>query len=1085
MLHNPVFKVLSSFFLVLALCAGQSATAPSNSSHEVERNPASSNSGISISSDLSHASEFAQQALMSGSGTVRGSLALDNMPVTQDGIEMYAKVSSYQGAGGAITATWVMINHNSYPVTIISYTDERYNQEKLTTWTYQWSPSTQTTIPAHGWLARGFGYGYGTAYYVRSIPTFDNGITVVPDHYALKQPNGIIEYLTPFSDSSSTLETNRTSAPADGITPILIKATLLTDTNTPLIDRRVTFTTTHPADVIVQPIRTTDGNGQVFAQLFSSAMGARLLHARNDTDGATLTQTVTIDFTEPLPSFDLPILYSNFTQAAQGNIGNNPGRVNSWFDHNTADQTVTTWTGNTYVGAAETGVKTCNRSSCYDGHNGIDFQNAQANEQIYAAATGSVFGVVSNCQSAPAGCTGYGNRVWINHGNGYATLYGHLASVSVANGSQITNRLAQPLGVMGNTGNSKGIHLHFGLYYDQNHNGIWTESEVVDPYGWQGVSSDPWSVPSAYLWIHPLSARQQIDASGGSATTPSGTKSAVIPPGALDSPITLEMWDMPPVSEPSAELRSNGDSLLMKVLEWLMGGSSPAIKLALPSMASISGNSFNTPVMVTIDYVPSSMPHLDIDQLTIQRWDEIGRTWTALPTTIDAVNHQASAQAAQPGHFDLQAPLICPADTLEPNDHHDGSSAVQTNGTSVNNLFDIAQDEDWFQFEAMTGRNYLLQTTDLAAGVDTILEVYDTDGAALLASNDNYGTGSASLVQWQAPGDGIYFVRVAQAAGSAFGCTSSYDININDIPVVSSIQRVDPDFTDAASVDFNVVFSEAVTDVDAEDFALAAVEIVDALVSGISGSGNAYIVSVNTGLGSGTLKLNLADNDTIKDVGGLPLGGSGGANGDFTSVDFYTIQKQAAIPYKPELLFPPRNSSINSLTPAFTWNAVANAARYEIVIATNSAFTQNIDPHFVATPAFPVTVPLTDGRYYWRVRAYNIANEPGGWSASRYFTIDTTLPAPPASTSPTNGTSLRGVPLFRWKAVSGAVLYQFQIADNPDFLNPLYTIDQRLTSRRLPGGIRGTYYWKVRARDAAGNWSDWSPVSTITILPPR
>ncbi|MGB8982232.1 MAG: hypothetical protein WCC12_10170, partial [Anaerolineales bacterium] len=128
---------------------------------------------------------------------------------------------------------------------------------------------------------------------------------------------------------------------------------------------------------------------------------------------------------------------------------------------------------------------------------------------------------------------------------------------------------------------------------------------------------------------------------------------------------------------------------------------------------------------------------------------------------------------------------------------------------------------------------------------------------------------------------------------------------------------------------------------------------------------------------------------------------------------------------------------------------------------------------------------LTDGKYYWRVRAYNIANQPGDWSASRYFTVDTTLPPPPSSDSPVSGTSLRGVPTFRWARVSGAVLYEFQIDNNPDFLSPLYTINQRLTYRRLPGGIRGTYYWKVRAKDAAGNWSDWSPVSTITILPPR
>ncbi|MGB8981993.1 MAG: hypothetical protein WCC12_08970, partial [Anaerolineales bacterium] len=142
------------------------------------------------------------------------------------------------------------------------------------------------------------------------------------------------------------------------------------------------------------------------------------------------------------------------------------------------------------------------------------------------------------------------------------------------------------------------------------------------------------------------------------------------------------------------------------------------------------------------------------------------------------------------------------------------------------------------------------------------------------------------------------------------------------------------------------------------------------------------------------------------------------------------------------------------------------------------------DPHTdLMDPTFGLS--FVDGRHYWKVRAYNAVGDPGPWSASRYFTVDTVDPAVPALRLPVSGSSIRGVPLFRWNAVSGAVLYQFEIDDNPDVLTPLYTIDQRLTYRRLPGGVRGTYYWHVRARDAAGNWSDWSPVSTVTILPPR
>ena len=74
-------------------------------------------------------------------------------------------------------------------------------------------------------------------------------------------------------------------------------------------------------------------------------------------------QTLIARYTD-LCFLDLPVQYSNFSVAANGNYGgNNPGRVNSWFDHNPAGQTVTIWTGDPYTGAAQTNVNTCAEST--------------------------------------------------------------------------------------------------------------------------------------------------------------------------------------------------------------------------------------------------------------------------------------------------------------------------------------------------------------------------------------------------------------------------------------------------------------------------------------------------------------------------------------------------------------------------------------------------------------------------------------------------------------------------------------------------------------------------------------------------
>lgn len=54
---------------------------------------------------------------------------------------------------------------------------------------------------------------------------------------------------------------------------------------------------------------------------------------------------------------------------------------------------------------------------------------------------------------------GYGLHVIIIHGNGFATVYGHLNSFAVGDGQTVSQ--GQTIGYEGSTGNSTGPHLHF------------------------------------------------------------------------------------------------------------------------------------------------------------------------------------------------------------------------------------------------------------------------------------------------------------------------------------------------------------------------------------------------------------------------------------------------------------------------------------------------------------------------------------------------------------------------------------------------------------------------------------------------
>ncbi|MBK9926593.1 MAG: M4 family metallopeptidase [Anaerolineales bacterium] len=114
-------------------------------------------------------------------------------------------------------------------------------------------------------------------------------------------------------------------------------------------------------------------------------------------------------------------------------------------------------------------------------------------------------------------------------------------------------------------------------------------------------------------------------------------------------------------------------------------------------------------------------------------------------------------------------------------------------------------------------------------------------------------------------------------------------------PNISSIRRIGAEYTSFTDVDFTVIFSEAVTGVDTTDFTLTTTGVTGASITGVSGSGNTYIVTVNTGSGNGTIRLDMVDDDSIKDAANNPLGGVGTGNGNFTGGETYTITKSANV----------------------------------------------------------------------------------------------------------------------------------------------------------------------------------------------
>jgi hypothetical protein len=176
-------------------------------------------------------------------------------------------------------------------------------------------------------------------------------------------------------------------------------------------------------------------------------------------------------------------------------------------------------------------------------------------------------------------------------------------------------------------------------------------------------------------------------------------------------------------------------------------------------------------------------------------------------------------------------------------------------------------------------------------------------------------------------------------------------------------------------------------------------------------------------------------------------------------------------------------------TPAFAWNPVPGAVRYQFQLATSSTFRENAilySANNLKTPvaAPQLTLPWIDDMLHARVRAI-LPNTTTPWSTR--FAFDMHPPAPPTPLPSYSG-------MLRWTPVEGADGYQVWLYDIPRIkITTSYTnvLDERefYTFHRSPAWT-ASVHWRIRALrrniGAADNglpavsYGAWSPIYTST-----
>lgn len=189
------------------------------------------------------------------------------------------------------------------------------------------------------------------------------------------------------------------------------------------------------------------------------------------------------------------------------------------------------------------------------------------------------------------------------------------------------------------------------------------------------------------------------------------------------------------------------------------------------------------------------------------------------------------------------------------------------------------------------------------------------------------------------------------------------------------------------------------------------------------------------------------------------------------------------------LLTPDSDKYLNFTNITLSWQQLDKATSYSVRVV-NTVTGQEVYPLTEVTDTF-VTLDLpelADGNYEWRVKAKNAESETKQYGAKK-FNIDTAAPNQPTNTLPADNSTqtINTAVNLTWSiaadtgTIKSPISYVIEIASDADFNSIIQPLNSNTTSLQYTFANAGTYYWRVRAIDLAGNIGTNSTGFKVTV----